>query len=56
MKNTSVNYMNKHIQTMIAKEEHLALKIEAAENDIPLQVLLRQIIINHLKQKENKNG
>jgi len=49
--------LNKYIQTIIDKKSHIALVVEAAEKEIPLQHLLWQIIKNHLNQsKEEDHG
>jgi len=47
-----------HVQTLIDKEKHRSLRIEALDTGISLQKLLRMIITKHLNKKEggNDNG
>ena len=41
-----------HVQTLLSKEDHRSLKIEALDKGISLTQLMKQIINNYLTKKE----
>ncbi len=44
-----------YVQTLIPKEQHRSLKIEAIDKDMALQKLLKEIIKNHLTKRGGLN-
>jgi len=44
-----------HVQTLVAKETHRLLRIEALDTGISLQMLLRTIIHHYLNKEEEEN-
>ena len=45
-----------HVQTLLSKEEHRSLKIEALDKGISLTQLMKQLIGNHLTQREEQEN
>jgi len=41
-----------HVQTLLSKEDHRSLKIEALDKGISLTELMKQIINNYLNKRE----
>ena len=41
-----------HVQTLISRDNHRAVTVEALDRGISLQKLMKEIIENHLNNKE----